>query len=702
MNGAGTRKDSVSSDYGSRHGQGSQIRLSTNAMVGASNGATTGNVQNEERRLKQPSGRSSDMLNSDDPVAMHLLMETAIGDSQQYKVLSFEEADELKKELPLLSSRIDATTRKLAIESKVRDAAKSLNRLNGPSTSGRKGTGSREGENSDVDIAAAHQKCEELAQVVWQLEKRQQEVQRQLLEHTAGVLQMTHKGFLENDVPLQEVGVNVHTNGYDGLEIGNFDDQSFYRALDSILDEGQMKGVQTAAFKEQTEAIVKTERRLWDLNQRLRDAITQATSGRSMIPAPPDPEASDEKCPEVALLGQVSYLENGVEIIQRVQAQALQTYKQSAHVTEERLEDLNTQLRGIILRSSRDQSPQYPLPPELSGNAADTQVAFLENGLDVLEQDVLRLKEDYQTLSTSSTNYKERVAQYENTLQDIWQRMTDGEKFSLGAFSSKVSSLNMRVSDLNDQRDILNRQIQQQRELNGKSDGEKDAKLASLTAELEQAEAETQRSREEMQKFEGEMVRLQTEVTVAKAELDGAYGTRAQRAAEVAQHPALQQEISGLKQELEASKAKSSGNVELQQRVQTLQRELSETIAEYEVMTKSSIDFEKERETLENTVDALRDRCEALETQLDEEKVGKLGVKGPGTPGDRGSNEKGATSTSVLKNEFKKMMRETRAENMRALRHEQEERRKLEAQLRELRRGQTLGKSSLSQSMTAS
>ena len=60
---------------------------------------------------------------------MHLLIETALGDSQEYEVLSFEEIDELKKEYSLLSNRVDATKRKLTLESKVRDAASSLNRL---------------------------------------------------------------------------------------------------------------------------------------------------------------------------------------------------------------------------------------------------------------------------------------------------------------------------------------------------------------------------------------------------------------------------------------------------------------------------------------------------------------------------------------------------------------------------------------------
>ena len=368
--------------------------------------------------------------------------------------------------------------------------------------------------------------------------------------------------------------------------------------------------------------------------------------------------------------------------------------------------------------------------------------------MDALEQNTQRLKDSYQNLqneteisNSKSVALKQKVGEYENTFQSLWHKIvadeeatrsmdgasdsTPREKFSMEMFASKVNLLNTRAAGLQSQKDILSRQIQQQRELNSKSDGERDGKLTSITAELEQAKKsletanknfqsqldagkveqdrflaelqqtktqqdvlqqavqakskEADKARNEMQKFEGEMVRLQTELTVVRAELDGAYGTRAQRAAEVAQHPALIAEVAELKErntsaekELATNKAKyeavGNSNAELTARVQTLQKELSETIGEYEVMTKSSIEYEKERESLETTIDGLRDRTEALETQLSDEKVRWLGMKSPGVAGDRDSNEKGATSTSVLKNEFKKMMRETRAENMRQLR----------------------------------
>ena len=422
---------------------------------------------------------------------------------------------------------------------------------------------------------------------------------------------------------------------------------------------------------------------------------------------------------------------------------------------------MNNQLHGIIIRSSKGPNPQYQLPPEVSGKSPQEQIAFLENGLDAVEQNVQQLKDDNHNATSRSLVHEEKAGQYEGTVQTLWHNLvaeegkwrqqhkpssdrslSPQENFSLESLSAKVQSLHTRSSDLQEQKQILSRQVQQQRELNSQSDAQKDGRLAELTTELEQVRrnleamrndhasasdafktqlnasnqaksqllaelqdkhnevsglesrlqtvlvdqeshiakaksqeetiqaksAEAERARHEMEDFEGEMVRLQTELTVARAELDGAYGTRAQRAAEVASHPALLQEISELKERNTALESASNGNSELNQRVQTLQKELSETIGEYELMTKSSIEYEKEREHLENAIDSLRDRCETLETQLSDEKVKWLGVKSPGPPGSRESMGANSTSTSVLKSEFKKMMRETRSENMKALR----------------------------------
>lgn len=791
-----------------------------------------------------------------------------MGDSQQYEVLSFEEIDDLKKQLVLLSNRIDTTRRKLVLESKLRDAALSLNRLH--STNGRESMigesgsfakrhrrsimGSRS-SNSDLlsktddELAISTRKCEDLAQELWKLEKRAQDLQRRLLEHTAGVLQMTHKGYLRKETPPPSPdGIHDYLDGQEMPHIldgsHDFDDRSFYQTLDKMLDlgDGEKKShneLSTQGFAHHTKTILETERRLEDLNQRLRDSISLANTSSQQLPTPAVRHDTEAEDPTHALQEQLNYLEKGFDIMQEDRNAVLQNTQRSAYATEERLEDLNMQLQGIITRAREDSNTPYPRPPEMSGKNSDAQMAYLEKGLDTAEKCIQRLTDASLALSSESTAHEEKTGQFEAVLLGLWEIIVSGEEesgqqdqqqldkapnellttpsaqeFSLQAFSSKVQSLFARAKGLQEQKEILSRQVQQQRELNSKSDAERDTQFSNLTLELNQSkqgfeardkeakqsrdelmlimgrldaaekeanvreqqremeensaleaeraermkteerlhadlqakqdeftklEAELQEFRDdsgianaelvakldqserriqnlsselnslredlqnlqsseailkqsveqktqeaekahlEMENLEAEMVRLRTEVTVAKAELDGAYGTRAQRAAEGATNPAIQKELSHLAEknssllgELATLTAQHNnavtGNAEMTQQVQILHRELSETIGEYEVMTKSSIEFEKEREQLENAVDGLRDRCESLQTELSDEKVRWLGVKSPGSSGGRESHPPGTTSTMVLKNEFKKMMRETRAENQKALR----------------------------------
>ncbi|KAI4129150.1 MAG: hypothetical protein LQ338_002385 [Usnochroma carphineum] len=803
-------------------GQHAQIQPSSQTLLnGYRDALQNPNMYWEPSMAKRSRSRSSGPLESHDPVSMHLLMETAMGESQHYDILSIEELEELKKELALLSSRIDATKRKLVLENKIRDAAQSFNRLDTPGSrdSVREGfgrspkahrrsiLGSRGSMsdmlNKDVDeFAASNRKCEELAQELWRLEKRMQDLQRRLLEHTAGVLQVTHTGFLKNETPPHSPDVFLRhisgqKNGASGDNFYDFDDRSFYRTLDCLLEIGDGPEVfhtdSGHTFAAQNQAILDTERRLEALTSRLTDSITQASAGRGGAS-----EDVGQDVPGANVQAHLDHLEKGIESIQRHRDAAVDEARQ---------------------------------------------------------------------LSSRSTFHEEKVGQYETTLAELWevlasrdtQRDSSGseesressqpsEPFTLNGFSDEVRKLRSRHTNLREQKDILTRQIQQQRELNGKSDAQKDAQISELTAQLErtqialedkqreaketrdelvlvtqhldnarqeatlqeqqretsarnaleaekqarkereeqlladlearqdeqhrleaeladtrddhgiakagmraeleesekrvqqsiaqveaareskahqdaielslkqQIDAKTQeaeKAHEEIKGLEGEMVRLHTELTVAKAELDGAYGTRAQRAAEMASNPALQKELdelnernSALQQEMAALRSEhdrlKSDNVELHQRANTLQQELSDTIGEYETMTKASIEFEKDREALEAQLDNLRDRSEELEAQLGEEKLKWIGVKSPMAAGSRDSSVPGSTSANVLKNEFKKMMREMRAENMKALRLEHEERRKLEAVMRTLKKDQTPGKSSLIQSETAS
>ena len=95
-------------------------------------------------------------------------------------------------------------------------------------------------------------------------------------------------------------------------------------------------------------------------------------------------------------------------------------------------------------------------------------------------------------------------------------------------------------------------------------------------------------------------------------------------------------------------------------------------LQDFEGLTKQSIEFENERAQLEGTIDQLREKIEALEITLGEERVRMLGSRGLSsssnaefTPPRNGGE---SMSTQLLKTEFKKMIRDMKAEQMKALR----------------------------------
>lgn len=258
----------------------------------------------------------------------------------------------------------------------------------------------------------------------------------------------------------------------------------------------------------------------------------------------------------------------------------------------------------------------------------------------------------------------QKIAALEEELQDL----QDDRSIASAELQSKVVDFEAKIAALTQE---LAAAVAAQATFKASVEQkEKDAQ-ATFQASIDQKEKDVQAKEKEIDDMNMEIARLQTEVTIARAELDGAYGSRAQRAAEVSSNPAIQKEIDdltmknmSLSAELANLRDAPRGSPDTDARMQMLKRELEETIEEYEQMTKASIEWEKERESLEGTIDKLRDERESLEAQLSDEKVRWLGMRSPGFDGPAPAS----TSTTVLKNEFKKMMRDTRAENAKILR----------------------------------
>ncbi|KAI9707993.1 MAG: hypothetical protein M1820_004412 [Bogoriella megaspora] len=721
--------------------------------------------------------RDGNMPHFDDPVGMHLLVENALGDSENYKILSVEEVDELKKEKVKLSAQIESIRRKLALESKVMDAAHSLNRLYSKRSKtldqvptlkkhrrNQQGSDSSMGskdsdalDKTEDELAVTQKKLDDLSREMWDLDIRYRAIEQKLLKHTAGVLQATHAG-----PRVQMSGNPNQSNGpsrpqppdspqsiYSTMEkrqtsvAGNrdsFDDRSFYREADqldrfvdrlgyrqsSIYDGDSDKPLPQPPGSAQDSgfALAAIASRLAASNKRLRDLLQETRQiGTAEFPQPPEVSAPDPQ-------EQMNYLDELSYEIERAQRELAEQVENGASSSQ--IEATIAGLWKVVLASEEESrqwkrrqqeendpdiddgpsEPDAPTNEEFSPQAFSLKVQRLCNRATMLREQQTILRRQIQQQRDLRSEAESKNAEYESLNDELIQARarhaaaeteTGDARAELAAANAEVERLRENVARGKSDGDMLQQEMSVraaaeqrvtalERDLEAKGtehsktrDDLEATKIARNEAVKQAAMAEENavRAENELRDLEGEVVRLTTELTVVRAELDGAYGTRAQRAAE------------GGGEELKEVKARCA----------TLQGELQETLAEYEDLTKASIEGEKEREVLEGVVDGLRTKVEDVEARLAEERIRWMGVRSPTSGGGKEGEQ---TSTVVLKNEFKRMMRDTRGENMKLLRclmqAEQEERRKLEALVRQLRKekpGMNGAKSGLSQSTLA-
>ncbi|OCH95907.1 hypothetical protein OBBRIDRAFT_444192 [Obba rivulosa] len=136
-----------------------------------------------ELARKQPgseSRRASGIYNTKDDLLLGLLASEAVVDSRGCEILNSEEVEELKKEHQVLSARLVAMSKKLSLETKIRDAALSLSKANASYKSVSKATSEQ--------LDTANRKVELAQKELWRVSERANEIHRRLLEHRAGVL----------------------------------------------------------------------------------------------------------------------------------------------------------------------------------------------------------------------------------------------------------------------------------------------------------------------------------------------------------------------------------------------------------------------------------------------------------------------------------------------------------------------------------
>lgn len=461
------------------------------------------------------------------------MTETALSDSKGFEILSQEEVDELKKQEALISQRVESARSNLAMQSKYRDAAASMVKLYDDNSNDERAV------DAERERAECQKKCDELSSELLNLEKRLLVPHRKIVEHTAAILQLTHKaskartaqqnGPVPNGIPGSPESLYTYSHGRNSLDqVGEdnyFDDAGLYHldGLDSRSRKNAIEIPLKSPIREQNQLRVELDRmreenvhlrgqtdgllkKLQMLNVSLRDTIVRFNPevNKDYIEPPRMAATPDIKLADL-LKSQVEYLESGLVAVQAEQ----DTFAGGPGDGQigERIEAMNLQLRDLLMMADPHYTPNpIPLDSDING-----QLTYLEESLATVDSQLAHatrsggnddtgpvlngLWESMQRGFADSKQRKQdrRRTRGEKGLPEDEDDMSEDEEFdttepySLDSFSTRVRWLHSQATTLQDQKSVLKRQIKQQRELNNQSDAEKDEELQRKQQELEQS-----------------------------------------------------------------------------------------------------------------------------------------------------------------------------------------------------------------------
>ncbi|KAM0276281.1 hypothetical protein ACHAQH_006911 [Verticillium albo-atrum] len=399
--------------------------------------------------------QSSALVDLKDPIQVHLLTETALTDSKSYEILSQEEVDGLKKQAQALTQRIQQARTNLTIQTKYRDAAISMSRLysTGKQDGNRRKSllnrysGGESAREAEAERQASERKCEELATELWNLEKKLMEPQQRLLQHTAGILQLTHKasrkaaprnlGPPANGMPGSPESLYAFSNGRDSMEPGDdiyFNDQGLYQSLDdgtlgrnmgSIPIEAPLKSAnreqnvqaqaeierlrgEAAKSQAENERLRSDNSQLLSENERLRYEVSEAQAGNEDT-AQARGQGEQLRNENNQLRAQIDALAQELDVLRQEDSQRLQ----SVSSTEQKLETLNRSLREVIIKLNPGKNSDYQAPPSGASAGAERSLqssATLESQFAYLEQGLRTVQEDQDFQSSESLREAESAA----------------------------------------------------------------------------------------------------------------------------------------------------------------------------------------------------------------------------------------------------------------------------------------------------
>lgn len=619
--------------------------------------------------------QSSVHVDLKDPIQVHLLTETALTDSKEWQILSQEEVDELKKQIQSLMVRIEQARANLAIQTKYRDAAIAMTKLY---HSAKRMTVDPKAAETQMERETSERNCEELASELFYLEKRIMEPQRRLLQHTAGILQLTHKATAKNTsgsspmlngMPGSPESLYTGTNGRNSLQFSNddIDDRSLYFPLDEsdagrspktditipprspvrqrtnqLKDEVELLKQQTA---EQTDIIAQAERNLEDVNSQLRNLAIQANPTKNANYQPVPPAASE---PGV-LESQLQYLTGVVSAVQEGHQEremhATEDAKKhdgtadSLRQAEQRITIINMQVHDVI--ASVDS--QHPAPPGPTGTSLEEHFDWIDEAIPALQAHLEK--------PDASASSAQQAQQIETVLTGLWDIIQSGyaevnrqrearkqvrlgkgmpdddddvsadesfdfnEPYSLNAFSTKVQWLFRQATSLKEQKSVLKRQIRQQRELNSRGDGEKDSELRNKVEELQRTKNLLAFTEENAQQAKEESAELQKKLDQALSDLDTLQST----------HTANNEASSSVAQE--QLRERNARIISLEADSQALRDKLEIVEAQLGSMNEQLSDVDKAKQARAEETHRLEEEIKARDEELEQLNVTVIEIK---------------------------------------------------------------------------
>ncbi|KAH6851222.1 Up-regulated during septation-domain-containing protein [Chaetomium sp. MPI-CAGE-AT-0009] len=426
--------------------------------------------------------QSSPLVDLKDPIQVHLLTETALSDSKTYEILSQEEVDHIKKQMQSLSMRIEQARTNLAIQSKYRDAAISMARLYSPSkTEGKRRSllGNRMSDSAkeaEMEKLASERRCEELATELFSLEKRLMEPQRRLLQHTAGILQMTHRasskksgqvpvGPMMNGIPGSPESLYTYTNTRNSMEIpdGDLDfDKNLYLHLDQtdgpaaprknaieipLKSPIREQNAQLRELREEIEKVKEENERILEENIQLKTAEQQLKKEFSRVQeqhaqlAAAEKQLRDEiaqfQTKEQQATDETSRYKDADSRLKAIEQQmsaetdALRAQSasqvQTISETEARLEVLNRNLRDLIVASNPAKNDGFNNPEAASGSGETlmAQLEYLERGIATAAEEQKLLTTEASTTSAEKANITSWLHQVGVRVQALARQVQD-------------------------------------------------------------------------------------------------------------------------------------------------------------------------------------------------------------------------------------------------------------------------------------